>query len=358
MSFLKFFGAPLLLTAGAAVLQAMRGGTVAAQAALAVTALAWIISAWLATRSGGAADDGAGRENLRERIFAIIQEINQFVDEEVGILNESLAQIQGLASDAVTTLSGSMRSLNHQVHMQSKMLHRLSGITADRDTEDDTESLSIGEYVEDSQSVIQYFLDLLDAVEELRNSTMDGIDKGREKVQEMNRVLESGASNAEARIVLSRIKTLLDRQRGQFDRSRLFTSDRSAADKAITRMNSTREKLMEMRDVVAMNVEAFSRQSHQDVGRAIQSLQFEDIVTQLVADAQYRLDEMNLLVKALNQRTDHLKVVDRDKSEDAVAMEVVAQIQEDTKSRIEKLRGMRSKPVDQSSLDEGSVELF
>jgi methyl-accepting chemotaxis protein len=309
--------------------------------------------------AAGAVDDEKVRagESIRSKIFAIVTEVNEFIDEEVHILNESLTQIQGLAKGAVTGLSGSMRSLNHQVHMQSKMLHKLAGITADRETDADSESMNLGQYVEDSQSVIQYFIDLLDSVQETRGHYLDGLDKARDKVKETNQLLESGASNAEARIVLSRVKTLLDRQRSLVERSRLFDQSHKSADEAISRMTSTREKLQEMRDVVSMNVEAFSTQSNKDVDEAVRSLQFEDIVTQLVADAQFRLDEMNLLVKALNSRTDHLKLVDT-AEEPVGALEVVHEIQEDAQTRIDKLRGLRSKPVDQSSMDEGSVELF
>ena len=106
-----------------------------------------------------------------------------------------------------------------------------------------------------------------------------------------------------------------------------------------------------------MNVEAFSSQSSKDVGEAVRSLQFEDIVTQLVADAQYRLDEMNLLVKALNSRTDKMKYIEGDQ-EPIGALEIVHEIQADAQERIERLRKMRQKPVGQSSLDEGSIELF
>ena len=62
-------------------------------------------------------------------------------------------------------------------------------------------------------------------------------------------------------------------------------------------------KLLEISDAIKMNGEEVSTQSSKDVGEAIRSLQFEDIVTQLVADAQRRLDEMNLLVRALDRHT-------------------------------------------------------
>ena len=150
---------------------------------------------------------------------------------------------------------------------------------------------------------------------------------------------------------------MVKRQIDLIERSPTTLKHSHETQQAMHRMDTTKKQLTGMRDMVAMNVEAFKEQSSKDVGEAIRSLQFEDIVTQLVSEAQYRLDEMNLLVKALNSRADHIKLVEAGKGS-LGSLEVVREVQAETEERIQKMRKLRQKPVGQSSLDEGSVELF
>ena len=250
-----------------------------------------------------------------------------------------------------------MRSLNNQVKAQSKLLHELAGISSERSPGDSDEAISMDQYVDDAQSVISYFLDLLDAISSQQQAIIDGNLKTGNQVDNLDKLVAAGASSTEVRLIIGRVRSMVKRHGDLLERATTAIHDNNATQQAMRRMDATREQLMGMRDMVAMNVTAFTQQSNKDVGDAIRSLQFEDIVTQLVSEAQYRLDEMNLLVKALNSRSDHLKLMDAGERSIG-SLKIIRDVQAETAKRIEKMRNLRQKPVAQATLDEGSVELF
>jgi methyl-accepting chemotaxis protein len=361
MNFLKSYWPALLMTIGSGAAYPMLGPTPITGSLVIAAFVAWIIIAFIKTPSKKHLDAESKKAlteaSVREGILGIVDEVNLFVDEEVEILNESLQQIQGLATHAVTSLTHSMRSLNHQVKAQSKLLHELAGISTDREPSEQEEPISMDQYVDDAQSVIKFFLDLLDAISEQREAVLESNHKTTAQIDELDKLASSGASSTELRLIIGRIRSMVKRQSDMIERASTEMKEGTQTKQAMRRMDETREQLLGMRDMVAMNVEAFTEQSSKDVGEAVRSLQFEDIVTQLVAEAQYRLDEMNLLVKALNSRADHIKLMESGERPIG-SLEIVREIQADAEERIEKMRSLRQKPVGQSSLDEGSVELF
>ncbi len=362
MKFLKTYWPALILTAGAAVAYVVAGQGALTAGLLALTAAAWIgIAAWTSSApSEPAASSKVDRGDVRDAICTIVDRINQFIDEEVGILHGSLEQIQALAKDAVGSLSKSMHSLNHQVQRQSKLLDELSGITSNRGrTEQDPESLSLGKFVDDSQSVIRYFMTLLNELGEQRDSYVQSLAQLKDQTGQLREATAqyTGENARDIRTRIATIRTLTDRQTDRIGQSKTWADAHGDANQAVKRMQDSRDKLQGMRDVVAMSVAAFSTQSSKDVDEAIRSLQFEDIVSQLVAGAQGRLDEVNQLVATLNSRVDRLKVIDAE-DEPLGALEVVENIHSDVVKYTERLRASRHQPVGQSSLDEGTVELF
>ena len=376
MRFLKAYWPALVITlaAGAAVIYV--GDGIVDLLLLLVAAAAW---GALAARAGlqtapakapsparpadqSATDNPEMDTSVRRSICSIVDRVNLFIDEEVKILNESLHQIESLAKDAVATLSSSLHSLNHQVRSQSRLLHKLSGITAGATEEPpavESATTSWNQFIEDSRTVIEYFLSLLEDVQGQRErfeTVLKGIMVEVNRTRDAVDTLPPGTPK-DVRLGVTRLRTLLQRQIQVFGESPKMERQRSDAALAIDRIEQARTQLEQMRDTVMMNIEAFARQSHKDVGRAVQSLQFEDIVSQLVTGAQGRLDEMNQLVSSLTRRVEYLKLVDADK-EPIGALKVVEEIEMDVVTFTEKLRASRSKPVGQSNLDEGSVELF
>ena len=361
MKFFQSYWPALLMTMGSGVAYALLGSSPITGSLVVAAFAIWIVSAY--SRSPSKKDLELESESMvtnasiRTSILDIVDHVNQFVDEEVAILNESLQQIQGLAAEAVTSLSQSMRSLNHQVKAQSRLLHELAGISAERLPGDDDGVISMDQYVDDAQSVISFFLELIDAISTQQDAILEGNARTKDKVDNLEKLVSGGASQNEIRLIIGRIKSMVERQDDMIQRSPTALEGSRETQQAMHRMDTTKEQLTGMRDMVAMNVEAFKEQSSKDVGEAIRSLQFEDIVTQLVSEAQYRLDEMNLLVKALNSRAGHLKLIDEG-DESLGSLEIVREVQAEVEERIQKMLKQRQKPVSQSSLDEGSVELF
>lgn len=291
--------------------------------------------------------------SIKSHVYQIVDRINLFIDEEVLMLDESLKQIEGLAKDAVSNLAHSLHSLKHQVTTQSRLLNQLAGVStpgAERGNKRDW-----GQVVDDYQSVIQYFLSLLDEVTSNHESVTRSFEQIDTRMRQARQVLDRESYNklADLRRAVADMQGLLKKQQLEHSGAR----EQAQARSAVERIEETRSELHKMRDVVAMNVEAFKSQSQKDMGRAVQSLQFEDIVTQLVAGAKARLDEMNSLVRSLKERVERLEVIEADIDVDEV-LSVVETINLEVVGYTDKLRSERHRPVAQTSMEEGSIELF
>lgn len=91
-----------------------------------------------------------------------------------------------------------------------------------------------------------------------------------------------------------------------------------------------------------------------NVANAVRSLQFEDIVQQLTAHSNNRVEQMGLLLSRLGDRLDKLNTIDSENIE--LAIQTIRAMQDDLQNFCNTVE--KENPVKQHSMKEGKIELF
>ena len=240
-----------------------------------------------------AIDVHGGRESLRNEICSTVENINTFMDEEFVLLNGSLNQIRNLAQDAVFNLTKNLYRLSNHVNTQKEVFQDLMNICI-------------------SPQVIE------NLKAEGRDETyLEGIAKIVRQLVSVSKDMVSDPADSEDDVV---------------------------------------EVVNSIEATLSQYLSELSDSSSKELGNAVRSLQFEDIVTQLVGEARSQLKEIGELSNDLGVEVSKLRLEEHVSLE--VAYKVVEQIQRDIVVYADRARVIRKPNIDQSSLTEGTVEFF
>lgn len=365
MSYLKRYGIALLVSVVALVLQFLIPHSGFEAALLVATVVAWgatSVYPVLRPDSGqeSKSSDPCNASATRQRIVKLVDDVNALVEEELGILRDTLEQIQGLASDAVKTLSKSFNGLNDQVQAQSRLVHSTIGNVMKQTEAKNSKHVSICELIEEFGEVIQYFIDLTEDVRRQRRDIIDHFDEMADHLDIISALLAEVETKEErysgVHQQVKSVEHFLTDARRSLGEMTSWDSDMNLATLAKGRIDITRDQLKQMNAFISENLDVLSGQISTGVGMAVRSLQFEDIVSQLANNASIRLNRMGALIGKLKAKVGRLKVVGT--GSDLDAMQVVREIQSDVSIFLEDLHDARNKPVQQASVSEGTVELF
>ena len=235
----------------------------------------------------------SGRLSLRNEICSTVENINAFMDEEFVLLNDSLNQIRDLAQDAVFNLTKNLYRLSNHVNTQKEVFQDLMNICI-------------------SPQVIENL-----KAEGKDETYLEGI----------------------ARIVRQLVSVSKD----------MASDPTCSEDDVVEAVNSIEATLSQY-------LAELSDSSSKELGNAVRSLQFEDIVTQLVGEARSQLKEIGELSNDLGVEVRKLRLEEHVSLE--VAYKVVQQIQKDIVVYADRARVIRKPNIEQTSLTEGTVEFF
>ncbi len=364
-SYLKRYWTPLLVSAVVLVLQFLTPHWGLGPTLLVATVVAWVAaSVYSVFRSSPAWAPTSGDESdtteTTQRIVKLVDDVNLLVGEELQVLRSTLEQIQGLAGDAVKTLGKSFNRLNDQVQAQSKLVHSTIGNMMGQTTEKDSKHVSIYEFIEEFTEVIQYFINLTEDVRRQRRDIIDHFEEMANHIDSTSDLLAETETtegrDGEIRRQVKSVEHCLADARRSLGEMSAWDSDMNLATLAKGRIDITQDQLKQINAFISENLDVLSGEISTGVGMAVRSLQFEDIVSQLVNNASIRLETMGALIGKLKAKVGRLKVVGT--GSDLDAMQVVHDIQSDVSIFLEGLHAARKKPVQQTSVSEGTAELF
>ncbi|MEE9493878.1 MAG: methyl-accepting chemotaxis protein [Gammaproteobacteria bacterium] len=325
--------------------------------------------------------------------------INEITDQILDLLGAELESMQAeinrskvLVSDAVATLSKNFHSLNEQAQAEENLVHNIIKSSAG---DDDSENASSGVrvLVEQADSLMQGFIDTMVEISGQSVATvydiddmvdqMDGVFKLLGDVQDiadqtnllaLNAAIEAARAGEAGRgfaVVASEVRALSVRSAGLNEEIResvnrsqqaiatvrdtvgqMASRDMNDSLTAKTQVEQSFQDMGKFNDFMSEQIQALSKHSDQiakDVGEAVRSLQFEDIVTQslgVVGRHIERLTELSQFIESAQR------------GQDVIGMNVM----KDTREKLQELNnGWQSehyKIVGQQSMDEGEVELF
>lgn len=348
----------------------------AVAAASAVAFAAWGVALWWALHKGQQPASQTGDHQL-------LEQLGERADEEIGgVLNE-IGRVRGLISEAIGSLSKNFSDMAAQAKEQEQLVRRLA--------QPEGRDISVSNFAEETQQLMQAFAGRLSDVGKRSAATVARIDDMAQRLDGMFVLLEDVKSIADqtnllalnAAIEAARageagrgFAVVAEEVRSLSQRSNSFNEQiRKLATEAKESVASAREAVEHMVDQDSdLSAEA-SRQTEalvghvrairealdrtaeqatkgsQKVGRsvdeAVRALQFDDIATQALGAAEVHL-------KRLQDTADAANGVGKRGVDPAQALAS----KEAARSKVVELNRPVHKPVSQSDLKAGSVELF
>jgi methyl-accepting chemotaxis protein len=372
--------------------------------AMATPVAVWIISAATvmarmdrALRTARVADDASPiNEGLRE----LSHEINNSVIDYSGLINGELEQIRGLVADAVVSLNSSFTGLASLSQTEQEMVVALINHMSATVSKADGESSDVHKVIQEAGQVMAYFIDLIVDMSKGSVQLVEKIDDisakageifkllgGIKSIADQTNLLALNASIEAARagdagrgfaVVADEVRKLalhsntfnnqivayMEGTKATIGDANRIVADIASRDmsRAITAKGQVDEMLKALGDFnrqIAGHLDEISNFTNQikgNVALAVTSLQFEDIVRQAVLQTQGNLKNMQSLIQGVCADLGQMGRAEFTSGRDYGAR--LSEIKDHFRVVKAELQKEKHKPVHQSTMSAGSIELF
>ena len=390
----------VLSLGGLAMLGAMEAAPLS-MILLALVASGWGISSWRAARML----HGDGVNTLQTAhtdgdmvqgrpLCAITGEIDSAVRNGAASIHGELDQVNELLRDAVISLNTSFNGLNEKTQAQMQVVSGLlNNLSSSLDAGEGSGHLGIRQFTQETEKILQYFIShIIETSKESMSMTqrVDDLVKQMDEVVELlgdvkviadqtnllalNAAIEAARAGEAGRgfaVVADEVRKLsqnsnqfadqitqvVGQSRQNVDEVKEIVANMASKDMSVAIQSKAQVDEM-MSDIIKMNenmtlsleeITGLSGQITSDVDQAVRSLQFEDIISQLINHTRRRVEGIEQLVSVFNEELGNT-IQGNDGRLDGI-MERLVQIRDGLD--LEKI-----KPVAQQSMDAGEVELF
>jgi methyl-accepting chemotaxis protein len=137
---------------------------------------------------------------------------------------------------------------------------------------------------------------------------------------------------------------------------KMAASDMSRSIEAKSKVDEMMSQLTDSEEEIARAVQQVSIISDRidnNISIAVQSLQFEDITSQLLVHTQARISAIQDLMASITSL-----VQGREQGLNEIAMHQIVEASRESIAQLRDSRAMANKPADQTDMDSGEVELF
>jgi methyl-accepting chemotaxis protein len=344
-----------------------------------------------------ATQKGPGEEQLMMEFHALLDECVRQFSAQFDAARGELSRVQTLLSDAIAALSTSFHGLHAEASHQAELTVAVTTGAADGGS-----AMQFDEFVANTSSVMERVVDSVVSNSKLGMELVDLTDSIAKRTRDVQSILSEIASIAKqtnllalnAAIEAARageagrgFAVVADEVRDLSARTSQFSSQINAlmqtmqvsvqqTEEAIQRMASqdmtfaleskTRvgEIIETMQGQNRIRIEAIgelAKSSHsveQQVNRAVTGLQFQDMVSQLMAHVGKRVDALDSVIRHLGELSSALQA-DAQSSNSGAAL---SQLSDETRRVAESLKNLsvntHHNPVDQGAMSSGDVELF
>ena len=357
--------------------------------------------------------DNCQQDSTRE-LLGLFTEMTALVEEQSREVQDSLQQIRSVVTDASGSLGGSFQQLDAQSREQSRLVHslvdegKIAGETGTPAGDDDdpvaaemAEGFDMNRFISETHQLLQEFIDLtvttsrnsmrmvhaIDDVSRHMNRAFALLDDvsgiaNQTNLLALNAAIEAARAGEAGRgfaVVADEVRKLSQNsnrfseeigsvvRRAQDDidgakslMSGMASRDMNSTIEAKTRVDSMLDAIESYNqrvDEKLSQITGINEEIGAAVGTAVRSLQFEDVVTQLVAYSDDHVQRLKQLTHRLRTTTESLR-----QNPGSADSGRVHGLVEEFSAEIARLKEEWQRPlnkaVSQDSMEEGDVEFF
>lgn len=333
-----------------------------------------------------------------ESLQMIMDDVDNVIEQEVKVVEDELLQVKHLVAEAIDTLNNSFSGLHEQTQAEYRLvlslLENLGGGTQSDDT------MSVQKFSVEIKGVLQYLIDLLINASERSTQTVDKIDEMVGQIEAIFLLLEDVKGIADQTNLLALNAAIEAARAGEAGRGFAVVADevrklslnsnvlneqiRKQAEQAKVTVDQVRSIVSEtaskdmeqavssknkvgtmLGDLEEMNsgisdklgdVSGMISEIERSVSDAVRSLQFEDIVRQLVEQVMNHLQNLERFSKEISDFIAENKANPAQSEEEY--KERVAEFRQTIHEKRQEIESSRMSRVNTGTMDEGDIELF